>query len=56
MERNVEAVEKSEDQREGARQLVTRGGEMAALLLGQGVGVKSKPRGGRNASPLRIGR
>jgi nitrite reductase/ring-hydroxylating ferredoxin subunit/multimeric flavodoxin WrbA len=56
MERNVEAVEKSEDLRDGARQLVTRGGEMAALLLGQGVGVESTPRGGRKASPLRMGR
>jgi hypothetical protein len=56
MERNMEAVEKSEDLREGARQLVTRGVEMAARLLGEGVGVESTPRGGRKASPLRIGR
>ena len=56
MERNMEAVEKSEDLREGARQLVTRGVEMAALLLGQGVGVESTPRGGRKASPVRIRR
>ena len=56
MERNMEVVEKSEDLREGARQLVTRGVEMAVRLLGQGVGVESTPRGGRKASPLRIGR
>jgi hypothetical protein len=34
----------------------TRGAEMAALLLGQGAGVESTPRGGRKASTLRIGR
>jgi len=56
MERNMEVVEKSEDLREGARQLVTRGVEMAVRLLGHGVGVESTPRGGRKASPLRIGR
>jgi multimeric flavodoxin WrbA/nitrite reductase/ring-hydroxylating ferredoxin subunit len=52
MERNVDAVEKSESLRDGARQLVTRGVSMATLLLGQGAGVESTPRGGRKASPL----
>jgi multimeric flavodoxin WrbA len=54
MERNMDAVEKSDDLREGARQLVTRAVGLAGLLLGQGVGVESTPRGGRKASPLRI--
>jgi multimeric flavodoxin WrbA len=54
MERNMEEVEKSEDLREGARQLVTRGVAMATLLLGLGAGVESTPRGGRKASPLRM--
>ncbi len=54
MERNMDAVEKSEDLREGARQLVTRGAELAGMLLGQGTGVESTPRGGRKASPLRM--
>jgi hypothetical protein len=54
MERNMEAVEKSEDLREGARQLVTRAANMAMLLLSQGAGVVSTPRGGRKASPLRM--
>jgi nitrite reductase/ring-hydroxylating ferredoxin subunit/multimeric flavodoxin WrbA len=54
MERNVDAVEKSEDLRDGARQLVTRGVAMAALLLDRGAGVSSTPRGGRKASPLRL--
>ena len=52
MERNADAVEHSESLRDGARQLVTRGIAMATLLLGQGVGVESTPRGGRKASPL----
>ena len=52
MERNAEAVEQSESLRDGARQLVTRGAAMATLLLGQGAGVESTPRGGRKASPL----
>ena len=52
MERNMDVVEQSEALREGARQLVTRGVETAALLLGQGAGVESTPRGGRKASPL----
>lgn len=56
MERNMDAVEHSEDLREGARQLVTRGVETARLLLGQGAGVESTPRGGRKASPLRMAR
>jgi nitrite reductase/ring-hydroxylating ferredoxin subunit/multimeric flavodoxin WrbA len=56
MERNMDVVEHSEDLREGARQLVTRGFEMARLLLGQGTGVESTPRGGRKASPLRMAR
>jgi len=54
MERNMDAVEKSEDLREGARHLVTRGVDMARLLLGHGTGVESTPRGGRKASPLRM--
>jgi nitrite reductase/ring-hydroxylating ferredoxin subunit/multimeric flavodoxin WrbA len=54
MERNMDAVEKSDDLREGARQLVTRAVGLAGLLLGQGAGVESTPRGGRKASPLRI--
>ena len=54
MERNMDVVEKSEDLREGARQLVTRGVNMAALLLAQGARVESTPRGGRKASPLRM--
>lgn len=53
MERNVDAVEQSEDLRQGARHLVTRGVEMATVLLGQGAGVESTPRGGRKASPVR---
>jgi len=54
MERNMDVVEKSEDLREGARQLVTRAVGLAGLLLGQGAGVESTPRGGRKASPLRM--
>jgi hypothetical protein len=54
MERNMDAVEKSDDLREGARQLVTRAVGLAGLLLGQGAGVETTPRGGRKASPLRI--
>ena len=52
MERNVTTVEQSESLRDGARQLVTRGAALARLLLGQGAGVESTPRGGRKASPL----
>ncbi len=55
MERNMEMVENSNDLREGAKQLISRGVAMAALLLGQGEGVASTPRGGRKASPLRMG-
>lgn len=40
---------------DGARQLMSRGVAMAGLLLGQGEGVASTPRGGRKASPLRMG-
>jgi nitrite reductase/ring-hydroxylating ferredoxin subunit/multimeric flavodoxin WrbA len=54
MERNMDAVEKSEDLRDGARQLIARGIGMATLLLSQGAGVESTPRGGRKASPLRM--
>jgi nitrite reductase/ring-hydroxylating ferredoxin subunit/multimeric flavodoxin WrbA len=54
MERNMDVVEKSEDLRDGARHLVSRGVAMANLLLGQGAGVESTPRGGRKASPLRL--
>jgi len=54
MERNVAAVEKSEDLREGARQLIGRGIDLASLLIGQGAGVESTPRGGRKASPVRL--
>ena len=54
MERNMDAVEKSEDLRDGARQLIARGISLATLLVGQGAGVESTPRGGRKASPLRM--
>jgi len=54
MERNIDAVEGSEDLREGARQLAARAVATASLLLGQGPGVESTPRGGRKASPLRF--
>ena len=52
MERNIEIVEQSEDLREGARQLVTRAANLAALLIEQGTGVEQTSRGGRKASPL----
>lgn len=52
MERNIEAVEQSEELREGARQLMTRGVELASLLRGQGAGVEATPRGGRKVLPL----
>lgn len=54
MERNIDAVEQSEDLREGARQLVGRAVAMASLLLQQGPGAESTTRGGRKASPLRF--
>jgi multimeric flavodoxin WrbA len=52
MERNVEYVEKSDDLRDGARQLVARAVDMAALLNGHGAGVAGTERGGRKASPI----
>ena len=56
MERNIEVVEASESLHEGARQLVSRAVGMATLLLGQGAGESSTPRGGRKASPVRKAR
>jgi nitrite reductase/ring-hydroxylating ferredoxin subunit/multimeric flavodoxin WrbA len=54
MERNVEYVEKSEDLRDGARQLVARAVAAAALLNGHGEGDAQTSRGGRKASPLHL--
>ena len=56
MERNIEVVEASESLHEGARQLVSRAVGMATLLLGQGAGESSTPRGGGKALPVRKAR
>ncbi len=50
----MEIVEQSDNLREGARQLVTRGLATASLLLGVGAGDATTPRGGRKASPLHV--
>jgi hypothetical protein len=55
MEKNVEYVEQSEDLRDGARDLVARAVDLAALLNREGAGIEQTARGGRKASPLRLG-
>ncbi len=56
MERNVDYVEKSQDLREGARQLAGRAVDMARLL-NENVAVKGKTaRPGRKASPIALAR
>jgi multimeric flavodoxin WrbA len=54
MEQNVAYVEHSEDLRDGARDLVARAVDLAALLNREGAGIEQTARGGRKASPLRL--
>ena len=56
MERNVAHVMKSEELREGARQLVSRAAELSRILLAQGPVTERTPRGGRKAYRLEIER
>lgn len=54
MEHNMEAVEHSEDLRDGARQLVGRALGMADMLITHGEGTRKTSRGGRKAQPVRV--
>jgi multimeric flavodoxin WrbA/nitrite reductase/ring-hydroxylating ferredoxin subunit len=54
MERNVEYVQNSEELRDGVRQLVDRGVEMARTLIQQGPTHERLARGGRKAHQLDV--